>query len=514
MKPTMPDRAGDIADWQPLVDHYLSPLVAGGFIPADVDRAEQWSANATAFSATGSWRARIRNGRLWVKMIRVHSHWAERASVLRLLLLALKGSPSPPDSDFVYAHSDNDPTPPPSRRALQRCGRHKALRGRQCKDGRDAPRRLPLFTNSHNPRAGGIPLPEFTWVGWGEAVLPWCQQAATLEKAAASAPWATRDRRLFFSGGLDNGHHRKELRKLALAERSAGRLGELRIRDVSSRFHRWGQYDAKQPRDLHTLVEARNSSARAVKESLARMVVAPLPSAAACQHQYSINVPGFGYSSRLRALLQCGTAVVHVKHHSSEFFMPLLRNGTHLLILGGREPVRDKLLPLVRALHANSSVGAGVAAAGQAFARRWLALDAVVDYTRTMLRAYGQLYQRAGVRAGGHQAGAASRSPPPPPASTGKDAGMDGYVRVTSEADLPLVTGLCTSCARPAVQRHVARVCTTRESRLAKQRGGWLPYCKVWAPKGGGSCRDPRCCIGWDCGVRDLGCPLAQPARQ
>ena len=38
--------------------------------------------------------------------------------------------------------------------------------------------------------------------------------------------------------------------------------------------------------------------------------------------------------------------------------MPLLRNGTHLFLIEGREPVRDALLPLLRRLHAQPAVGA------------------------------------------------------------------------------------------------------------------------------------------------------------
>ena len=33
------------------------------------------------------------------------------------------------------------------------------------------------------------------------------------------------------------------------------------------------------------------------------------------------------------------------------------------------------------------------------------------------------------------------------------------------------------------------------------------PACTLWAPRGGGRCRDQRCCAGWDCGLRPLGCP-------
>lgn len=260
-------------DWRPLVATYLKPWATTGLAVADVDEAEAWAHNATAFSATGSWRARVVDGELYVKMIRVHRHWAERASVLRMMLLALRKSAPPADLDIVYAHADNDPTPP-----AVNCSRLRPPRRRS----RCTPRaQLPLLTNSRNPRSGGLPAPEFTWTGWGHAP-PWCQQARTLDAAATAAPWQHRDARLFFSGGLDNGHHRKELRKLALAEQAtlasasaasahllpAARL--LRVRDVGSRFHRWNQYDLQQPSGVAT--------------HLARVVRA-VPASAACGHQ-------------------------------------------------------------------------------------------------------------------------------------------------------------------------------------------------------------------------------------
>ena len=38
---------------------------------------------------------------------------------------------------------------------------------------------------------------------------------------------------------------------------------------------------------------------------------------------------------RLRQLLACGAAVLHVPHASEEWFTPLLRDGTHYLRLRG-----------------------------------------------------------------------------------------------------------------------------------------------------------------------------------
>ena len=194
----LPLPLGDEPDWRPLVDHYLDRF-RDGVLPSSVQELDHWAANATAFDATGSWRARIVQGQLWVKTIRLHSHWMERASVLRMLLLALrsgaKGMTAFPDMDLVYGHADNDNTP-----LMQVCTKKATT---PCKHSWMP---MPLFTNAHNPRRGGLPVPEFTWAGWQRAP-PWCQQVRELDAAAQAHPWQGRDERLYFSGGLDNGHH-------------------------------------------------------------------------------------------------------------------------------------------------------------------------------------------------------------------------------------------------------------------------------------------------------------------
>lgn len=221
--------------WQPLVDHYLSRFRSKEGVPlSDVDALEAWAANATAFDATGSWRMRLIDGTLWVKPLRFHAHWAERANVLRMMLLATRASKRlPTNLDLVYGHADNDNTPtrdvqgrrqclgfrsrPPKRAAEDPADGASSMRpscDASCRatwrDSSCVP--LPLFTNSHDPKRGGLPVPEFTWIGW-QKVPPWCQQVVALDAAAEATPWTARDRRLFFSGGLDNGHHRKELRR-------------------------------------------------------------------------------------------------------------------------------------------------------------------------------------------------------------------------------------------------------------------------------------------------------------
>ena len=109
-------------DWQPIVDTYLARFAT--VTSADVDRTEHWATNASMFDATGTWRAKVVRGELFVKFIRAHSHWAERTSVLRIVMLALDGlrreGVSLPDFEFVYAHNDKDPTPD----SFPKCPRH------------------------------------------------------------------------------------------------------------------------------------------------------------------------------------------------------------------------------------------------------------------------------------------------------------------------------------------------------------------------------------------------------
>ena len=176
-----------------------------------------------------------------------------------------------------------------------------------------------------------------------------------------------------------------------------------------------------------------------------------------------------------------------VEHSSSEFFTPLLTPGKHLLLLRGREAVRDHLLPLLRTLRASPDRTAAIGAAGREFARTWLRWSSVLAYLRTLLVRYGELYGRAN-----HPDGRADATRPHP--------STEGYTRVASEADLLLLTGMCERCGErlPGAERK-------RPATCALGRGG-RAACSLWAPRGGGTCFEPRCCKYWDCGNTPLGC--------
>lgn len=157
---------------------------------------------------------------------------------------------------------------------------------------------------------------------------------------------------------------------------------------------------------------------------------APLPPFAACNHKSALSLSGFGYSSRLRALLLCGAHVVHVAHEDNEFFVPAM-NGSHWSVLsGGRNPMKRLLLPKLKQLRKDDDAARQVALAGQRFARRHLAFDGVLKYIVTLLESYARLFQSS---EGVAQSAAARRAA----------MQSQGYVRVAVESDLLEITGMC-----------------------------------------------------------------------
>ena len=268
---------------------YLQNWRRRGIFLHDVDNAMYWSRNASKWDVAGSWRARVINGTLHVKMLSMQPHWAERTSVLRLLLLAVRRAAARGDAsllegiDLVYVHNDRDPTPfrgyPPGSK-------------------------IPLLTNAHVAGLSSIPLPEFSWSGWHTHTAPWCELSLEVASAGVRTRWHNRTDLAFFSGGLDNGPMRHQLRKLVATERAQG---VIKVRNVAPRFY------------------TTTAAAKAGREK-------SQPMSAMCGYKYLISVAGYGYSNRLKSLLLCGSVVVHVKQPWNEFFFPMLQDGVHLAV--------------------------------------------------------------------------------------------------------------------------------------------------------------------------------------
>ena len=477
-------------DWLPLVRSYLEPY-AGGISSDNVLEAQQWASNTSSYTAVGSWTAKLVSGYVWVKPIHLHYSWQERAGVLRILMLAARaardaGQPLP-DSELVYASADADPT------VAHGCKRSK-------RRGACAP--LPVFVNARNAqkKSSAIPVPEFTWVGTSSAP-PWCHTEASIRQAASEQRWSERDDRAYFSGGLSTGRSRQALRDLGETQKDI-----LLVRDVGfSSTGSLGRWQKKQ----ESRSQARQKHVR----------VRGVHPARACKHKYLISVPGFGYASRLRQLLACGAVVLHVVHASEEFYTPLLRDGVHVVRLdGGDGPgggptalrsVSHSLLRVLKQLRANTTYGQRLALAASAFARTWLSFPAVVDYARTLLQEYGNLYKSPVVISAG-----------------------DGYAQLQSEADLLVAMKLCNcvddsygqSCIRQVgAGESFAGTWSDKQGKVLFRRECFNTFrgrrhklrqlaqqqrCCPLKPSaaGIGFCWEARCCDGWNC-QKPLDCP-------
>ena len=137
------------------------------------------------------------------------------------------------------------------------------------------------------------------------------------------------------------------------------------------------------------------------------------------------------------------TTVISARPHE---FEPLLRHDCNVVVVDKVE----QILPTLRALRADEGRARRIAESGRALALGALAWPNVLGYLRAMLEEY-----------------AARRTEPVAPPAPG-----DGFTRVGSARELMDVAGLCR-CREPG---------------------------------GGRECAGRKCCVGWDCASKRLGC--------
>ena len=387
---------------------YLAPQwQRRGIHPQDIDNAEYWARNASKWDVAGSWRARVINGSLYLRMLSMQPHWAERTSVLRLVLLALRRAAIRREVhllegvDMVYVHNDRDPTPwrgyPPGNK-------------------------IPLMTNAHAAGLSSIPLPEFSWAGWHTHTAPWCRLSAEVAAAGMATTWDNRTDIAFFSGGLENGPMRHQLRRLVATEAAQG---VIKVRNVAPRFY------------------TTTAAAKAGRDQ-------SQPMSAMCGYKFLISVAGYGYSNRLKSLLLCGSVVVHVKQPWNEFFFPMLRNGTNIAVA---HSVAD-IIPTVQRLRANATLARQIAANGRRLALRQLGMDRTLDYLTGLLKSYSSIQRQ-------------------------RATDTYGYTRSDTTSALGRVAAQCecgVGVTRPTPERcGVSRLEFTRGIRAGKHRccEGW-----------------------------------------
>ena len=255
-----------------------------GIHTIDLDNAASWVRNTTLNHAAGGWRAKIINGSIFVNILLMRSHWTERSSMLQILLHASK-QPLP-DVDIVFYAADQDFSP--------RVQRH-------ARGTRAAP---PLFVHARTNGRSSLPLPDFTWVGWHTHTPPWCELLPTLAAAGARQPWRARHDLAYFSGGLRAGSHRLELQ--VLNARAGGRLGLL-LRDVRPTFATLGE-DWRHNQSLNHRGASTQTALGADHEHEQYLGAGDSTvdhgrranQTEACGYRYTLSLPGYGYSSRLK----------------------------------------------------------------------------------------------------------------------------------------------------------------------------------------------------------------------
>lgn len=386
---------------------YLPQWQRRGIFPHEIDNAEYWARNASKWDVAGGWRARILNGSLYVRMLSMQPHWAERTSVLRLLLLALRRSNARGDAhlleglDIVYAHNDRDPTPwrgyPPGSK-------------------------IPLLTNAHAGGLSSLPVPEFSWVGWHTHTPPWCQLFNEVAAAGAATRWHNRTDLAFFSGGLDNGPMRHQLRRLVATEAAQG---VIKVRNVAPRFF------------------TTTAAAKAGRDQ-------SQPMSAMCGYKFLISVAGYGYSNRLKSLLLCGSVVVHVKQPWNEFFFPMLRDGVHIAVASSVA----EIIPTVKRLRANATLARQIGANGRRLALRQMSMDRTLDYMSELLKGYSSIQRQRAAHA-------------------------VGYTRCDSASALGRVAAQC-ECGAGVTRPSPERCGVSRLEMVRGERAGKFRCCDGW----------------------------------
>eukprot|EP00326_Haptolina_ericina_P022690 CAMPEP_0181178416 /NCGR_PEP_ID=MMETSP1096-20121128/5712_1 /TAXON_ID=156174 ORGANISM="Chrysochromulina ericina, Strain CCMP281" /NCGR_SAMPLE_ID=MMETSP1096 /ASSEMBLY_ACC=CAM_ASM_000453 /LENGTH=253 /DNA_ID=CAMNT_0023266691 /DNA_START=47 /DNA_END=805 /DNA_ORIENTATION=+ len=222
--------------------------------------------------------------------------------------------------------------------------------------------KLPILTNGFAGRgSASMPVPDFSWVGWNKHTPPWCELHAQMAAAGQLVPWPNRTQLAYFSGGMQSGNSRKELKALYDGSQEARRL--LKVRDVSPSFY---------------TLSARDREGKDSAEPLAR----------ACAYSYLLSVPGFGYSNRLKALLLCGSPVIHIDAGSPrEFFMPLLQPDRHFIVVARTKQV----IQAVQRLRANATLARKIGRAGRRLALSQLTMERALGYLRALFASYSSI---------------------------------------------------------------------------------------------------------------------------
>ncbi len=206
--------------------------------------------------------------------------------------------------------------------------------------------------------AGGPVLNEF----YPEGIGRWDVQRAVLRAAAADWPWGRKDARAFFRGSR-TAAARDPLIQLA---RAAPHLADAAY--------------------------TRNQAWRSKEDTLGAEPAPVVSLEAHCRHKLLFNFRGVAASFRLRHVMLCGSAVLHVGQDWLEFFYEDLRPWLHYVpVPEAADAFAEEVRHLLEFAKAHDDVMREIGERGADFVWRHLSMDNIACYWRRLLRRYARL---------------------------------------------------------------------------------------------------------------------------
>ncbi|KAL3136015.1 hypothetical protein ABBQ32_007052 [Trebouxia sp. C0010 RCD-2024] len=220
------------------------------------------------------------------------------------------------------------------------------------------PQQGPLLCQAKlDTRPHALLMPDWTFYDWSSEQNPgWADLKYILQAASDDNGWHTRLPKLFFRGNNATGT------RSIVAETNLEPYESL---DIKAWF--W-------PKHRHEFVSLLDH----------------------CKHKYLLNWPGHSYSARLKALLQCGSAVVYPTNGWYEFYYGLLKHGENIVMMNHLEKPSDitqNLTAVVNILKQYDDKARQIGVEGQYVTQNILTPDNIQEYWRRLLTGYAKLMQ-------------------------------------------------------------------------------------------------------------------------
>lgn len=313
----------------------LRPWAKSGITREMVERAyclSRW---------TASTRVQIKNNRLYATPPDHVFQSRERTILLQLVHLLQKYDL--PDIDVMLVTDDFCP---------DKDIPHRSFDGNYKRCSRLGPTfsisKLPEERESHC-----VNMPDFSFQGWPEQFLPpWQLTRSLLQNAADNQPWRKRSDVLFWKGG--NTHPERDILVNSNMLQQSGMA------------------------QVHFV----NFSNAATYVSLPEH----------CHHKYLLNMEGYSYSSRLKYIMACGSAIIYPNKRYTEFWYHMLDETNHIPVERTSPENRGApILSALKKLKADESRAERIGKAAQHLVLEVLHPDNVDRYFAELIIQYSKL---------------------------------------------------------------------------------------------------------------------------